>query len=159
VISGFAHLYDIKAWIYRFGNVMGGRMSHGVVYDFITKLRRDPKRMEILGDGHQTKTFFLVEDCLDGIFWAYEHDRDRSVDVYNLGSPVTITVTEIANIVCEEMGLRNVEYAYTGGVSGWPGDVPKVDFDTGKMERLGWRVQRSSADAVRTCTRRLLEQL
>jgi len=157
LISGFTHLYPIKGWIYRFGNVMGGRMSHGVVYDFIQKLRRNPRELEILGDGKQIKTFFLVEDCLDGIFWAYEHDRERPVDIYNLGSPFTLSVTEIAQIVCEEMGLDGVAFRYTGGERGWPGDVPKVDFDICKMAALGWRVTRTSAEAVRICTRRLLE--
>lgn len=157
LISGFAHLYPIKAWIYRFGNVMGGRMGHGVVYDFIQKLRNHPRELEILGDGRQTKTFFLVEDCLEGIFWAYEHDRERPVDIYNLGSPITLTVTEIAQLVCEEMGLDGVTFRYTGGERGWPGDVPKVDFDVSKMDALGWRVTRTSAEAVRICSCRLLE--
>ena len=157
LISGFAHLYPMKAWIYRFGNVMGGRMGHGVVYDFIAKLRRNPRELEILGDGRQTKTFFLVEDCLEGILWAYEHDRERPVDIYNLGSSVTLTVTEIARIVCEEMGLDGVAFRYTGGERGWPGDVPKVDFDISKMDGLGWRVTRTSAEAVRICARRLLD--
>lgn len=157
LISGFVHLYPIKAWIYRFGNVMGGRMGHGVVYDFIHKLRKNPRELEILGDGNQTKTFFLVEDCLDGILWAYEHDRERPVDIYNLGSPVTLTVTEIARIVCEEMGLDGAAFRYTGGERGWPGDVPKVDFDVSKMAALGWRATRTSAEAVRACARRLLD--
>lgn len=156
LISGFVHLYPMKAWIYRFGNVMGGRMGHGVVYDFIQKLRKNPRELEILGDGRQTKTFFLVEDCLDGILWAYEHDRDRPVDIYNLGSSVTLTVTEIARIVCEEMGLDGVAFRYTGGERGWPGDVPAVDFDISKMDTLGWRVKRTSADAVHACAHRLL---
>lgn len=158
LISGFAHLYPIKGWIFRFGNVMGGRMSHGVVYDFIQKLRKTPRELEILGDGRQAKTFFLVEDCLEGIFWAHEHDRERPVDIYNLGSPITLTVAEIARIVCEETGLEGVTFRYTGGERGWPGDVPRVDFDTRKMEALGWRVTRTSAEAVRICTRRLLEE-
>ncbi len=158
LISGFAHLYPINAWIYRFGNVMGSRMGHGVVYDFIQKLRENPRELEILGDGRQTKTFFLVEDCLEGIFWAYKHDRERPVDIYNLGSPITLTVTDIARIVCEEMGLGEVTFRYTGGERGWPGDVPKVDFDISKMDALGWRVTRTSAEAVRICARRLLEE-
>jgi UDP-glucose 4-epimerase len=158
LISGFAHLYPIKAWIFRFGNVMGGRMGHGVVHDFIQKLGKNPRKLEILGDGRQTKTFFLVEDCLEGIFWAYGHDRKRPVDIYNLGSPFTLTVTEIARIVCEEMGLDGVTFRYTGGERGWPGDVPKVDFDISKMDALGWRVTRTSAEAVRICARRLLEE-
>ncbi len=159
LISGFAHLYPIRAWIYRFGNVMGGRMGHGVVYDFIAKLRKNPRELEILGDGKQTKTFFLVEDCLEGIFWAHGHDRDRPVDIYNLGSPVTLTVDEIASIVREEMDLDGARLRHTGGERGWPGDVPVVDFDTSKMDALGWRVRRTSGDAVRVCARRLLEEV
>jgi UDP-glucose 4-epimerase len=159
LISGFAYLYPIKAWIYRFGNVMGGRMGHGVVYDFIQKVRKNPRELEILGDGRQTKTFFLVEDCLEGIFSAYEHDRERPVGIYNLGSPFTLTVTEIARIVCEEMGLDGVTFRYTGGERGWPGDIPKVDLDITKMDAVGCRITRTSAEAVRICTRRLLDEI
>ena len=158
MISAYCHLFGLRARIFRFGNVVGARMGHGVIYDFIRKLRRDPQQLEILGDGHQQKNFFLVEDCIDGMLFAWERMDERQCDIYNLGTESTVNVTEIAQIVVEEMELSNVSFRYTGGERGWPGDVPKVVYDVGKIRALGWEARRSSADAVRIATQRLLEQ-
>lgn len=155
LISAYSHLHGIKAWIFRFGNVVGARMGHGVLFDFIQKLRRNPKELEILGDGHQEKPFFLVEDCIDGMLWAF-HRSGTSCDVFNLGCESTVTVTRIAEIVVEEMGLKNVKFKYTGGQRGWPGDVPQVRFNVEKMKRLGWQAKHTSNEAVRIAVRRLL---
>jgi len=155
LISAYSHLHGIKAWIFRFGNVVGARMGHGVLFDFIQKLRRNPKELEILGDGHQEKPFFLVEDCIDGMLWAF-HRSGTSSDVFNLGCESTVTVTRIAEIVVEEMGLKNVKFKYTGGQRGWPGDVPQVRFNVEKMKRLGWQAKHTSNEAVRIAVRRLL---
>lgn len=158
MISAYCHLYGLRARIFRFGNVVGARMSHGVIYDFIHKLQGNPAELEILGDGHQQKNFFLVEDCIDAILFARDRMDEKDCDVYNLGTDSIVNVTEIAQIVVEEMGLSNVRFRYTGGERGWPGDVPKVVYDVGKIRALGWEARQSSADAVRIATRRLLEQ-
>lgn len=155
LISAYSHLHGIKAWIFRFGNVVGARMGHGVIFDFIQKLKRNPKELEILGDGHQEKPFFLVEDCIDGMLWAF-HRSGTSSDVFNLGCESTVTVTRIAEIVVEEMGLKNVKFKYTGGKRGWLGDVPQVRFNVKKMKRLGWQARHTSDEAVRIAARRLL---
>ncbi len=159
LISAYCHLYGIRARIFRFGNVVGARMGHGVIYDFIRKLQKNPAELEILGDGHQQKNFFLVEDCIDAMLFARDRMDDQQCDVYNLGTESIVTVTEIAQIVVEEMGLSNVSFRYAGGERGWPGDVPKVVYDVGKIRALGWEAPQSSADAVRIATQRLLEQL
>ncbi|MGI8550510.1 MAG: NAD-dependent epimerase/dehydratase family protein, partial [Dehalococcoidia bacterium] len=156
LISAFCYLYGMQAWMFRFGNVIGARMGHGVIYDFIQKLRRDPRELEILGDGHQEKNYFLVEDCIDGILHAYRHDRDKRCDVYHLGNNTTTRVTEIASIVADEMGLKDVKHHFTGGRQGWPGDVPVVMYDTTKMHNLGWQARHTSSEAVRIAARRLL---
>ena len=154
-VSAYCHLFDLQAWMFRFGNVVGFGMGHGVIYDFIHKLRNNPEGMEILGDGTQEKNYFVVEDCIDGMFCAFDNSS-KQCDVFNLGSESTVNVTTIARIVVEEMGLKDVRFSYTGGKRGWPGDVPVVKFDLSKIKRLGWKEKHSSADAVRIAARRLL---
>ena len=156
LISAYSHLFDIQAWMFRFGNVVGGHMGHGVVYDFIHKLRNNPRELEILGDGNQEKNFFLVEDCLDGMLWAF-HKSNSQYDVFNLGCESSIKVRDIAQIVVEEMGLKDVNFTYTGGTRGWPGDAPYVRYNVDKMKKLGWVASCTSTDVIRIATRRLME--
>jgi UDP-glucose 4-epimerase len=131
-------------------------MGRGVIYDFIQKLRKNPRELEILGDGNQEKNFFLVDDCIDGMMWAFGKCNNRC-DVFNLGCESTIKVRDIAQIVVEEMGLKDVKFRYTGGVRGWPGDAPYVWFNLGKMKKLGWTASRTSAEAVRIAAKCLIE--
>ena len=154
-ISAYCHLFDLQAWMFRFGNVVGFGMGHGVIYDFIHKLEKNPKELEILGDGRQEKNYFVVEDCIDGMFCAFRNSNSQC-DVFNLGSESTVRVSTIAQIVVEEMGLKNVKFRYTGGKRGWPGDVPVVRFDLTKMKQLGWEAKHSSEEAVRIAASRLL---
>ena len=155
LISAYCHLFGIKAWLFRFGNVVGARMGHGVIYDFIHKLERNPRELEILGDGNQEKNFFLVEDCIEGMFCAFQNSQTQ-YDIYNLGASTFTQVTLIGQIVAEEMGLINVTFRYTGGKRGWLGDAPVVHFNVQKMKGLGWQESRSSDEAVRIAARRLL---
>jgi len=157
LINAYCHLFDIRAWLFRFGNVVGVRMGHGVIYDFIQKLKKNPEELEILGDGNQEKNFFLVEDCIEGMLCAFQRS-DSECDVYNLGCSFFSKVSKIAQIVVEEMGLKNVRFKYTGGRRGWPGDTPVVQFNVDKMKRLGWQARHSSDEAVRLATRRLLDK-
>ena len=157
LISSYCHLFGITAGIFRFANVVGARMGHGVIYDFIQKLKKDPKELEILGDGNQEKPFFLVEDCIEGILCAVRNSRSLC-DIYSLGTDSTTTVSRIAGIVAEEMGLTNVKFKYTGGRQGWPGDAPEIHFNVDKMKALGWQAKHSSDEAVRIAARRLLGQ-
>jgi UDP-glucose 4-epimerase len=163
LVSAYSHLFGIQAWIFRFSNVVGNRMDHGVIFDFIQKLRKNPKEIEILGDGRQEKPFFLVEDCIEGMIYAFLNsnfeDPDRQYEVYNLGCDSFTSVTKIAQIVIEEMGLKDVKFKYTGGKRGWPGDVPIVHFNIDKMKKLGWQPKHTSDEAVRIATQRILKQL
>jgi UDP-glucose 4-epimerase len=158
LVSAYSHLFGIESWIFRFANVVGGRMTHGVIFDFIQKLKRNPEELEILGDGRQEKPFFLVEDCIDGMLCALTKSENQ-YDVYNLGSDSFTPVTKVAHIVCEEMELTGVRFKYTGGRRGWPGDVPVVHFNSEKMKRLGWEARHSSDEAVRIAARRLLGEI
>jgi UDP-glucose 4-epimerase len=156
LISAYCHLFGIQAWIFRFSNVVGGGMGHGVIYDFIQKLRKNPAELEILGDGNQEKPYFLVEDCIDGMLHALNNSNSQ-YDVYNLGCDSYTVVNRIAQIIIDEMRLKDVRIKYTGGKRGWPGDVPIVRFDTQKMNGLGWRARKTSDEAVRIAARRLIE--
>jgi len=155
LISSYCHLFDMQAWMFRFANVVGDRMGHGVIFDFIEKLRLDPRHLEIWGDGQQRKPFFLVEDCIEGMICAYCRSR-QWCDVFNLGCDSTTKVDQVAEIVIKEMGLANTRPHYTGGRRGFPGDVPVLMLDTSKIERLGWRARYTSNEAVRLAARRLL---
>ncbi|MDD5190920.1 MAG: NAD-dependent epimerase/dehydratase family protein [Dehalococcoidales bacterium] len=156
LISAYSHLYGIRACMFRFGNVVGGNMAHGVIFDFIHKLRKNPKELEILGDGKQEKNFFMVEDCIAGMRWAFQKSS-KPYDVFNLGCESSVTVKEIGRIVAEEMGLKDVKQVFTGGARGWPGDAPYVRFDVNKMKQLGWVSSHTSPEAVRIAAQRLIK--
>jgi UDP-glucose 4-epimerase len=155
LISAYCHIFDMQAWMFRFANVVGGRMGHGVIYDFIHKLKRNSAELEILGDGQQEKPFFPVEDCIDGMFCAF-HNSDAWCDVFNLGCSSSSKISRVAEIVVEEMGLSGVRFRYTGGRRGWVGDVPQVGLNVSKMKKLGWEARHTSDEAVRIAARRLL---
>jgi len=155
MIAAYCHLFEMHACMYRFGNVVGGKMWHGVIYDFIQKLKANPREMEILGDGKQEKNFFMVEDCIEGMLTIFQKSK-KDCDVFNLGSDTYTSVTRIADIVVEEMGLKNVKYNYTGGSRGWRGDAPFVHFNIDKVKRIGWSPKHTSDEAVRIAARRLL---
>lgn len=157
LISAYCHLFDMQAWIFRFGNVVGAQMGHGVILDFIQKLMKNPQELEILGDGNQEKPFFLVEDCIEGMLCAFQNSNSQC-DVYNLGCNSFTRVTRIAQIVVEEMGLNDVRFKYTGGKRGWPGDAPVVHFDVERMAKLGWSARHTSEEAVRIAAKRLIDK-
>jgi UDP-glucose 4-epimerase len=160
LITAFASNYGIRSWIYRFGNIAGPFPTHGVIHDFVLKLQRDPTRLEILGDGMQSKPYVHVEDCLDGMMFGHQRAKE-TVNYYNLAVDGATSVNEIAQWTIEAMGLdpKGVRIDYTGGSRGWPGDVPQVRLDTRRMEALGWRPKMSSAEAVGRAIRETVEQL
>jgi len=156
-ISAYCHLFKLQAWIFRFGNVLGARMNHGAIHDFLYKLQKNSKELEILGDGEQEKNYFLVEECLEGIYHIVS-TTDGWCDVFNLGNATTVKVKDLAKIVVEELGLQNVAFRFTGGKRGWPGDAPLVIYDVSKVTSMGWTATRDSGEAVRTCTQRLIKE-
>ena len=154
-IAAYASLYGIQAWVFRFGNVIGKRMSHGVIYDFIQKLRKDPHRLIILGDGKQRKNYFLVEECIDGMLYCY-HRLKNTYNLINLGAETSTNVQKIAKIIIQEMGLKDVRIIIEGSPRAWPGDQPKVFLSVRAIRKLGWRAKHASDQAVRIATRRYL---
>jgi len=156
LISAFCGTFDFQAWIYRFANVVGIRGTHGVIVDFIDKLKKNPKELEILGDGNQQKTYLYVSEVIDGMLQGYEHSTDQ-INLFNLGCNSDTTVTRIAEMVVEEIGLKDVEFKYTGGKRGWPGDVPRFQLDASKINKLGWKAKYTSDEAVRKAIREILD--
>ena len=158
-ISAYCGMYGLRAWMYRFGNVIGARMTHGVIYDFINRLRESAEELLILGDGTQEKNYFLVEECIDGMVHGYLNipmTEDKPCDVFNLGTDSVTRVTEIARIVLEEMNLRDTRVRIQGAKRAWPGDQPKVHIDIDRMTALGWSAKLSSDEAVRIAVCRML---
>ncbi|MEF8853152.1 MAG: NAD-dependent epimerase/dehydratase family protein [Haloarculaceae archaeon] len=156
LLSVYAHSHGFTVWNYRFANIVGPRLQSGaVIPDFIEKLREDPETLTVLGDGRQEKSYMHVEDCLDAMLHVVEN-ADAPVNTYNLGTRTTTSVTTIADIVADEMGL-DPDYEYTGGERGWVGDVPRMRLSVEKLAALGWEPDGSSDDAVRRATRELLE--
>ena len=155
LISSFAHTFDLQGWMFRFANVVGIRGTHGVIVDFINKLKKNPCELEILGDGRQKKPYLYVTECVDGIMHGFMHADDQ-INVFNLGVDSATEVKRIGELVVEEMGLENVDFKYTGGKRGWRGDVPHFQFDISKIKKLGWKPCLSSDEAVKKAIKELL---
>jgi len=160
LISSYCASYDLKAIILRFANIVGPRLSHGVVYDFMNKLKNDPTHLEILGDGTQRKSYLFVDDAIEAITYCARIAR-QSFDVFNVGSEDDIEVRRIARIVEEEMRVDNPRHVLTGGVGGgrgWVGDVKFMRLDVTKLKSLGWGPKHSSEDAIRMTVRSIINE-
>ena len=157
LVSTYAHSHGIQSWVFRFANIVGPRLRGAVIPDFIEKLREDPDRLVILGDGKQEKSYMHVEDCVDAIGHVVAN-ADGPLTQCNLGTRTTTSVDRIADIVSDILGV-DPTYEYTGGDRGWTGDVPRMRLSVEKLAGLGWEPDRSSDDAVRQAAEELTEEL
>jgi len=155
LISAYCHVFDMRGWVFRLANVIGPRSMHGVIYDFINKLKNNPEKMEILGDGNQRKSYIYIDDCIDAVVLLKEKVGDM-VNVFNVGSEDWVTVKRIAELVSEEMGL-NPRFEFTGGERGWRGDVPLMLLSIDRIKLAGWEPKYGSDEAVRKTVKSLLE--
>ena len=146
LISAYAYMNDMDILIFRFPNVIGPRLTHGVIFDFIKRLKKDSNKLLILGDGIQTKPYLYVFDLIEAIMKF--KNIGKGVTLYNVGVDTATSVTRIAEIVCQKMGLSNVSFEYTGGKGGWKGDVPKFQYDLNKIHTAGWTAKHTSDEAV-----------
>jgi UDP-glucose 4-epimerase len=148
LICSYCYMFDMNAAAFRFANVVGPNQTHGVGYDFVRKLLTDNSRLEILGDGTQSKSYIYVEDVLDAMR-LIEKKLLKGYSYFNVGTKDYITVKEIADIVKDVLGLDEVDYVYSGGDRGWKGDVPVVRFNTDKIRSKGWSSKYTAAEAIR----------
>ena len=157
IISAHSHLHNLHATILRFGNIVGPRMSYGIVCDFVSKLKHNSQTLKILGDGQQQRNYLYIEDCICAMSIAASRNSKNLCEVFNVGNNNYISAQTVAKIVSSVLlGHNNVDYQFTGGKRGWKGDVPNLRCDISKMLALGWKPQRDSAEAVATATRKLI---
>ena len=161
LVETYHRLYGLRALILRYANIVGPRLTHGVIVDFIRKLKANPKRLEILGDGTQKKSYMHVEDAVSATLHLLRALlRDSfSCEAFNVGSEDWINVVRIADIIVEEMELSNVRYVFkpmTPDGRGWPGDVKLMLLDISKLKATGWKPSMNSEEAVRKTVRALL---
>ncbi len=155
LITAYSHTFDIQAWIFRFANIVGSRSTHGIIVDFIRKLRENPTQLEILGDGKQEKSYLHVSECVNSILFAIKKSRE-DVNIFNIASEDTISATEIGKIIVEEMDLSDIKFNYTGGSRGWRGDVTRMRLDIEKLKAIGWKPAYTSERSVRETVRSLI---
>jgi len=153
-ISSFCENYGMQAWITRFPNVVGERATHGVILDFIKKLRDNQTELVVLGNGEQYKPYLYVKDLVEAIIYVWKNS-DEKINYFNIGVESRTKVKDIARMVIEEMGLESA-IKYTGGSRGWVGDVPEFNYSLEKIHGLGWKAKNSSDDAVRLSIRKIL---
>ncbi len=153
LFSAYAHSYEMRSFIFRFANIIGSGMTHGVIFDFFEKLRKDPSRLEVLGDGKQSKSYLRTEECVDAMRFVGAHATEP-VNIYNLGTTDRISVAEIARTVVDSAGGR-ARIEYTGGDRGWTGDIPQQLLSIERVQRLGWAPRLSSRQAVEMTVREM----
>ena len=160
LIHAYTKLYRIKAVVLRYANVVGPRLRHGVVWDFINKLLKNPTELEILGDGKQVRSYIYIDDAIEATITAWRK-TETSYEVYNIASEDWITVDEVAEEVIKAMGLSNVKKTYKPVLHGvgWPGDVKKIALKIDKIKRLGFKPRLKSRDAVKISTQEILREL
>jgi UDP-glucose 4-epimerase len=150
LISAYCHTFDIRAAIFRLANIIGPRLTHGVIFDFVNKLKQSKSKLEILGNGNQTKSYLYISDCIEAMLLV-EEKLQKQIEIYNIGSKDWTSVKRIAEIVTEEMNLTP-KFVFTGEERGWEGDVPKMLLDVSKIEKMGFKIKYNSDVAVRKST-------
>jgi len=158
LISAYAHMFDMVGTVFRFANVVGPHMTHGVSHDFTHRLHANPSRLAVMGDGNQSKPYIHADDVVEAMLFL-QRLQSTGYDCYNVGSEDHLLVREIAEIVIAEMGLKNVELDFSGGARGWRADVPIYRLDTSKVRRLGWSNRRNSRQAVADAVRSLIAEI
>ncbi|MEZ5001787.1 MAG: NAD-dependent epimerase/dehydratase family protein [Chitinophagales bacterium] len=147
MIQAYCEYYGMRSWIFRFVSFIGKRYTHGVIFDFIKKLHHNPSTLHILGDGQQRKSYLNVSDGVNAMLTAFDKANDKT-NIFNLGHHEYMNVVDLADILCAELGLQNVNYTFAGGSRGWLGDSPFVHLDVSKIKSLGWMPQKSIREGV-----------
>jgi UDP-glucose 4-epimerase len=158
MVSAFVECFGLRAWIFRFGNVVGPRGTHGAALDFLHKLRDKKTELEVLGDGSQSKPYLWVGDCADGMLFGLDHAAER-LSIHNLAPPDATSVARIAELCVAASPYKDASIRYTGGDRGWAGDVPRSRMDPSRLAALGFRVKRTSDQAVEAAVEALAREV
>jgi len=160
LITSYVHMFGLTGAMFRFGNVVGPRQTHGVGFDFLRRLLKDPSELQILGDGTQSKSYIHVSDVVDAVLLTHRTSK-KPVDVFNVATGDYITVREIAELACECLGLgpERTRLSFGTGNRGWKGDVPVVRLSTERLRSLGWRCRRTTRDALKASLMEMLPDL
>lgn len=154
MIQAYCEYFGMRCFLYRFVSWIGERYSHGIVFDLMKKLSRNDSELELLGDGMQTKSYLYVRDGVRGIMTGFEKSPEQK-NVFNLGHQEHINVSRVAEIILDELQLKNVTLRYAGGKRGWVGDSPFVHLDTSKIQVFGWKPETSIEEGLRRTVRYL----
>ena len=146
LIAAYCGGFGFQSWIFRFVSILGERYTHGHVFDFYRKLKQNPSRLEVLGNGKQRKSYLYIQDCIDAMLFALEKSNEP-VNVLNLGVDGYCEVNDSIGWICEELGV-SPKLEYSGGDRGWVGDNPFIFLDTGKIQSLGWKAKMSIKESV-----------
>lgn len=162
LITSYAHTFNHRALILRLANIIGPRSNHGVIVDFIKKIKANPRELTILGDGKQEKSYLYITDCIEAIMHLTEtfSKTARTIDVFNIGSDDKVTVTQIAKTVATIMNAPHIKFKLTGGVDGgrgWKGDVKTMQLSIDKLLKTGWKLTYTSGQAVKQAAKTLAE--
>jgi UDP-glucose 4-epimerase len=158
LVSAYCHCFQLQGWIFRFGNVVGARATHGVVRDFLLKLQQNPSELLVLGDGRQRKPYLLVNDCVEAVLFAMEHAQ-APLNVFNIAPPDVTPVSRIAELCISASPYPSARVLYAGGERGWPGDVATSRLDAAAIETLGFPIRRSSDQAVESAVRSIASEI
>jgi UDP-glucose 4-epimerase len=156
MIQAYCEYYDLRSFSFRFVSWIGERYTHGIVFDILKKLQRDPKRLPLLGDGTQKKSYLYVKDGVSGVMLGVEKGTVQK-NIFNLGHDYFITVVEVVKIILDELDARDVKLEFAGGKRGWIGDSPLVHLDTSKIKALGWKPETSIEEGIRRTVRHLTQ--
>jgi UDP-glucose 4-epimerase len=161
LISAYAYMFDLQGRVFRFGNVVGRRQTHGVGFDFVRRLRDDPTRLTVLGDGSQSKSYVLATDVVAAVLTVLDAGIDDPFTIFNVATGDYLTVREIVDIALEVLQLHPVDTVveYGSEPRGWKGDVPVVRLATEKIRELGWLPSTGSAGALRASMQAMLHDL
>jgi UDP-glucose 4-epimerase len=163
LITSYTYTFNHRALILRLANIIGPRSNHGVIVDFIKKIKANPRELEILGDGNQEKSYMHISDCIEAILHLIRafSKGTQKVDFFNVGSNDKVTVSQIAKIVSDEMNVHNIKYKFTGGVEGgrgWKGDVKIMQLSINKLLKTKWKLEYPSEEAVKLSTKALIQE-
>jgi UDP-glucose 4-epimerase len=148
LISAYSSMFDIKGTVFRFSNLVGPRQTHGVIYDFLLKLKKNQEKLEVLGNGTQLKPYIHVSDALSGIDIALKN-QEVMYEVFNVSNNSSTSVSRIAEMVLSELGLQKTEILYQSSDRGWKADIPKYSMSSKKLFDFGWKINYVSDEAVK----------